>query len=70
MEVVIITQDSKFIAVLNKDTDLREWANNFIENNDQDIEFWEGGSIGLDGNEIVIWGDNGIVFLKVEKIIV
>ena len=67
MEVIIITQNSKFIAVLNKDTDLNEWANTFIENNDQDIDFWEGGSIFVDSEEIIISGDNGSVFLAIEK---
>ena len=66
MEVLIVKENSKFIAVLSKDADLREWALNWIENDDQDIEFWEGGSIGIEGSEIVIWGDNGSIFLTVE----
>ena len=68
-KVIVLTQENnnKFVAVLNPQTDLKQWCINWIENDDQGIEFWEGGSIGIEGNEVVIWGDNGSIFLTVTE---
>lgn len=68
-KVIVLTHSNsdKFVAVLNLQTDLKQWCTNWIENDDQDIEFWEGGSIGIEGNEIVIRGDNGSIFLTITE---
>ena len=65
---VIIITDHKgtFITALNPLTDLKKWALKWIENDDQDIEFWQRGSIFVNHstNEIDISGDNGLITLN------
>lgn len=63
--VVITDHKGTFITVLNPLTDLKKWALKWIENDDQDIEFWQKGTIFINRNtkEIDISGDNGLITL-------
>lgn len=65
MEIlVIVTQNNEFIEALSINTNIEVWARNWIEDNDNDTEFWNGGTLSICGNEIVFWGDNGCLFLN------
>ena len=63
--VVITDHKGTFITVLNPLTDLKKWALKWIENDDQDIEFWQKGTIFINRNtnKIDISGDNGLITL-------
>ena len=71
MKVIVLTYSNTkvFVAVLSRSTDLIEWCTKWIEKDDQNIEFWEGGEIDiLPCNEICIKGDNGMIFLNIQEI--
>ena len=68
-KVIVLTRstNNEFIAILNPQTDLKQWCTNWIENDDQNIDFCEGGSIDMQGNEICISGDNGLIYLTITE---
>jgi hypothetical protein len=67
MSRVIVMTDHKnsFITVLPTHTNLKNWACNWIETVENDIEFWDNGNISIDRsvNEINIYGGNGMICL-------
>lgn len=74
-KVIVLTNSStnEFITVLNPNTDLIQWCTNWIENDDKDIEFWEGGDVSfspMTENEICISGDNGLIYITITEFII
>ena len=71
MEIKIITKDEIFIDAISSDTNLLEWANEWIKDKDAffDIEFWNDGSIHIVDEEwgtfLIFKGDNGIIELNI-----
>lgn len=62
-QIIVLTHNGLFIDALSKETDLLEWATEWITSDDRDICFWEGGHIDIKENCIEIWGDNGFIEL-------
>ena len=67
---VITDCNNEFVALISESTNIEKWAKNWIEKDDQDIEFWSGGNISFDrlNNEINIFGDNGLITLNVKNV--
>lgn len=64
---IVTDSNNKFLGVFAEKANLRVWVKNWIENDDQNIEFWNNGNISFDSinNEINISGDNGLITLKI-----
>lgn len=62
--IVITRENNEFIDVIDHKTPLLQWAIPFIMYNDNDIEYWEGGTTEITEGEIIFRGDNGILTLK------
>jgi len=67
--VLVNSSNNEFIACLSANTNLYEWSLNWIENDDKDIDFYEGGNINIDrlSNEILIKGDNGLIIIDIKE---
>jgi|GEM_PF-3857337 len=71
LTVIVITESftNEFITILNKNTNLLEWAEKYIEDNSvlkSQIDFWDSGSISTNEQtkEIIFSGDNGMKFFS------
>ena len=67
MKVLIITEFNEFIDALNINTDLNQWAYNWLMESGRniDIDYHENGSISHDKDSICISADNGIINLNI-----
>ena len=68
MKVLIVTEFNEFIDALNINTDLNQWAYNWLMESGRniDIDYHENGSISYDQNSICISADNGIINLDIK----
>ena len=65
MTIKIITRNDVFIDAVANDCNLLDWAEKWIFDNDSDIEFFNGGHIGINENWITFKGDNGMFELEI-----
>jgi len=67
MDIKIITRHDVFVDAVANDCDLLKWAENWILENesDIDIEFYNNGHISIINNYITFSGDNGIFELEI-----
>jgi hypothetical protein len=67
MEILIITQNGKFVDALPINTHLEGWAEKWLFDSGKNIEidYHENGSIELFNSQIQIFGDNGMYILNI-----
>ena len=65
MEIKIITRYDVYVDAVANDCDLMKWAENWILENESNIEFYNDGHISISNNYITFSGDNGIFELEI-----